>query len=242
MKENNIGSFKTVKALLCGSENLYPWQRKLFEQVFKCRAYSWYGYTEQAALAGECEESSKYHIFPQYGILELIDENGKIIKEAGKMGEIIATGFINFAFPFIRYRTEDLAMYSDEKCSCGRNYDLLGKVEGRLQDIVVTKDNRYVTLTALIFGQHFDSFSRFKEMQIVQKEKGKIEIKIVKSGSFTERDEKEIISRIQDAVGDGLDLEINYVNKISRTKRGKHKFLVQKLPIKYGGNFIPGTG
>ncbi|GAH54989.1 unnamed protein product, partial [marine sediment metagenome] len=48
MKKNNIEPFSSVKALLCGSENLYPWQRELLEEVFQCRVYSWYGHAEQA--------------------------------------------------------------------------------------------------------------------------------------------------------------------------------------------------
>lgn len=75
MKENNIKKFPSVKAILCGSENLYSWQRKLLEEVFQCRVYSWYGHTEKCCLAGECEKSSYYHIFPEYGYTELIGED-----------------------------------------------------------------------------------------------------------------------------------------------------------------------
>jgi len=31
-----------------------------------------------------------------------------------------------------------------------------------------------------------------------------------------------------------LDIEFNYVHDIERTERGKHKFLIQKLPVKFG--------
>ena len=72
MKENNVEPFLSVKALLFGSENLYPWQREFLEKVFQCRAYSWYGHSEMCALAGECDQSIYYHIFPEYGFVELI--------------------------------------------------------------------------------------------------------------------------------------------------------------------------
>ena len=40
MKKNNIKPFPSLKALLCGSENLYPWHRELLNEIFQCRVYS----------------------------------------------------------------------------------------------------------------------------------------------------------------------------------------------------------
>ena len=232
MKINDIKPFKSVKALLCGSENLYPLQRELFEEVFNCRVYSWYGHTEQVVLAGECENSHYYHIFPEYGFVELVN-NGRVIHDDNEIGEVVATGFNNYAFPFIRYKTMDIAKYKKYNCSCGRNYRLFEKIEGRTQDLIVTKDGRLITLTALIFAQHFDSFSRLKEMQIVQEKKGEIFINIVKSREFLNDDENEIAARIHNAVGDGLKINFKFVNSIPRTKNGKMSFLIQKLPINF---------
>jgi len=233
MKENNIEAFPSVKAILCGSENLYPWQRELLEEVFKCRVYSWYGHSEMAVLAGECEKSTYYHIFPEYGIVELIDNNGEILTKGNGMGEIVATGLNNFICPLIRYRTMDLAVPTNAKCECERNYPLLKRVEGRLQELVVTKNKRLITLTALMFAQHFEAFSRIKEMQLVQEKEGELLIKIVKASQYLPKDEQEILSKMQKAVGSGLNINFNYVKNISRTKSGKYRFLIQKLSIKF---------
>jgi phenylacetate-CoA ligase len=149
MKENDIDPFPSIKALLCGSENIYSWQRELLEEVFQCRVYSWYGHAEQAVLAGECEHSTFYHIFPEYGIAELISNDGKIVKEEGGIGEIVATGFNNFIFPFIRYKTMDLGVYTNKKCECGRECPILKRVEGRLQELIITRNNRLISMTAI---------------------------------------------------------------------------------------------
>ena len=234
MKENDIEPFPSIKAVLCGSENLYSWQREVLEEVFQCRVDSWYGHTEQAVLAGECEKSTYYHIFSEYGLVELIGKDGKPVTDESVMGEIVATGFNNFAMPFIRYRTNDLAVLTNVKCECGRNYSLLKKVEGRLQELVVTKDRRFITLTALIFAQHFEAFSKVKEMQLVQEEEGEITVKIVKTSQYSADDEKEILSKMQRAVGSGLDVNFDYVDRIPRTQSGKYRFLIQKLPIDFG--------
>jgi len=234
MKENSITAFESVIAILCGSENIYEPQRRLLEDGFKCRVYSWYGHTEQAVLAGECEKSRYYHIFPEYGIVELIGKDGKPVTQESEMGEIIATGLNNFAFPFIRYRTADLGVHTSQKCTCGRNYPLLKKVEGRLQDLVVTKDERLISLTSLIFAQHFEAFSRIKEMQLVQERAGKLLVKIVNASQYSDSDEQEILSKMQRAVSRRLDISFAYVDHIPRTKSGKYGFLIQKLPIEFG--------
>jgi phenylacetate-CoA ligase len=234
MKKHNIKSFPTVKTILCASENLYPCQIDLLESAFKCRAWDFYGHTEQAALAGQCEVSNYYHIQPEYGILELIRDDGNPVTSGDEFGEIIATGFNNFACPFIRYRTMDLAVPSHSKCECGRDYTLLKKIEGRLQELIVTKDKRLITLTALIFAQHFEAFSKIKEMQLVQEKEGELIVKIAKTSQYSANDEKEILSKMQRAVSNGLHISFSYVDHIPRTKNGKYKFLIQKLPIKFG--------
>jgi len=231
MKDHNIEPFPTVKALLCGSENIYPWQRQVFEDTFQCRIYSWYGHSEMAVLAGECENSSNYHIFPEYGAVELIDNNGKPIEEEEVRGEIVATGFNNYAMPFIRYRTGDIAVYSKQECSCGRNYPMLKKIEGRIQELIVLKDGTYIPAT--VFLQHFEAFNNIKEMQIIQEKAGIVIVNIIKRPKYSKIDEQEILSYVQKGIGDRLDIEFAYVDNISRFKSGKYKFLIQKLPIKF---------
>jgi phenylacetate-CoA ligase len=236
MNENNIPPFPSVKAILCASENLYLWQRELLESRLKCRVWDFYGHAERAALAGQCEKSNYYHVQSEYGIVELIDEKGNPATNENEMAEIVATGFNNFACPLIRYRTMDLAVPSNAKCECGRNYPLLKDIEGRLQDLVVTRDKRLITLTALIFAQHFEAFSRVKQMQLFQQKAGELVVKIVKAPKYSRKDEQEIMLKMQRAVGHGLDIAFDYVDHIPRTQIGKFRFLIQELPIEFGGH------
>ena len=102
MKKHSIEPFNSVKAILCSSENMYPGQRELLGDVFQRRIYAWYGHAERVVLAGECERNTFYHIFPEYGIVELIGENGKRVTEDGNVGIIVGTGLTNYAISFIR--------------------------------------------------------------------------------------------------------------------------------------------
>jgi len=226
-----------LKALLLGSEEVYPFQRQLLEESFKARVFSWYGQSEKVVLAGECEQSAYYHIFPQYGITEVVDENGEDINY-GRVGQVVGTSFINYAMPLIRYSPRDLAILSNRKCECGREYPLMEQVIGRTQDVVVTRNRKLIPLTALIFGQHFNVFSKIRQMQIVQKKEGKIILRIVKDLNYSVNDEEEIYGKIKSIVRGDLDIAFEYCKSIPRTKLGKHRFLIQKLDLEHSWQLI----
>lgn len=232
IKENKIEPFPTIKAILCGSENLYDWQRNLLEEVFQCRVYSWYGHAEQVVLAGECEKSTHYHIFPEYGIVELIGKDGKPVTQENELGEVVATGLNNFACPLIRYRTMDLAVLANTKCGCGRNYQLLKKVEGRLQELIVTGTGRLISMTAI--NMHSDVFDNVRQFQFYQEKKGEVIFNIVRNEAYTDRDTEYIRRELQKKLGVDVDLIIRFVDHIPRTQSGKYRFLIQKLPIEFG--------
>ena len=232
MRENDVEPFASVKAILCSSENLYLWQRGLLEEVFQCRVYSWYGHAEQAVLAGECEKSSYYHIFPEYGFVELIGNDNKPVTEEGEMGEIVATGLNNFICPLIRYRSMDLAVCSNTKCECGRNYALLKRVEGRLQEFIVANDGSLISLGPAIFGIHEAEWTKVKQIQFLQEMPGELVIQVVKDPSYSNAAIEAYVLRLFKArLGRQFKLDVRFVDHIPQTKSGKYRFLIQKLPI-----------
>jgi phenylacetate-CoA ligase len=230
MKKHEIKPFTTLKAILCGSENVYPWQRDLLKQVFGCRIFSWYGHSEMGALAGECEESADYHLFPEYGLVGLIGANGTKVENAAERGEIVTTGFNNPIFPLIRYRTGDFAAYSDHDCACARAYDRLTSVEGRwLQELIVGTNNRVFPITAI--NAHSDVYDNVEQFQFHQEREGELTLNLVKGANYTEEDSRRIHRELVKKLGRDMKLEIEFVDHIDRTQAGKFKFIVQKLPV-----------
>lgn len=234
-----------VKVLLCGSENLYPAQKTLFEEVFQARVYGWYGHAESCCLAGYCDKRDYYHVYSEYGYVELIDQDGNVLPwQEGQRGEIVGTSFINDAMPFIRYRAGDIAVAGPDSCICGRNYRLLEKIEGRKQEYIITADGRAIALTGVVFGQHWHAFARIRQLQFVQDKPGKVTIKIVKAEDFRQEDEKEILDKLLNCVISGLEISFEYVDQIPLTSRGKHIFVKQSLslPSAWAGNVEAGEG
>ena len=232
MREHGIEPFPTIKAVLCGSENLYPWQRSLLTETFGCRVFSWYGNSEQTVLAGECEESTHYHIFPEYSVVELIGRDGLPVEGPGAMGEVVATNLTNFVCPLIRYRTMDVAVASKKQCSCGRQYPLLEKVEGRLQEFIVTRSGNLISVTPINYES--EAFENIRQFQMYQEEMGELIMKIVRKPTYTEEDTRQLTRELQWQLGDEVNVHVRFVNEIPRTEGGKFRYLIQKLPISIG--------
>lgn len=230
--KNNSFELKGLKAIFCFGENIYDWQREFLEKFFKCRVHGQYGHREQCILAGTCEKSNSYHCFPDYGLVELIDRNGKQVTKDGEIGEIVATGFHTGIFPFIRYKTGDIAIYTSSRCECGRNYLLFKSIEGRVQDFLVSKTKRLVPLMGVL-QLIAKSSSNMKEYQLYQDCEGEIILHIVKKEEFSEDDVRNIKENFQTRLGDEFSLSLVYVDSIPLTSRGKYQFLIQKIPIHF---------
>jgi len=226
--ENKLDiSIKNLKALICSSENLYDFQRKQLEQAFNTRIFSFYGHTEHSCLAGECEKSNCYHLQSEYGYTELINQSGKDVINEDEPGEIVCTGFNNYSFPFIRYRTGDIAINSNEKCSCGRNYKLIKKIQGREQDYFIDITGSKITLTC-----SDDALWCVKDKiwlyQYVQNEPGKIILFIQPRIEFTYED-KFCVLKDFERFYPRFHLELCFTDHISRTKAGKFRYLIQNI-------------
>jgi phenylacetate-CoA ligase len=231
MALRGVPPFPSVKAVLCASENLRAAQRALFEEVFGCRVFDGYGQVELAVLSGGCEKHHTHHVFPEYGVTELIDETGRGITEAGKVGEIVGTGFGNRLMPLLRYRTGDLAAFTDGPCECGRAYPLFSRIEGRTQEYFVGRGGALIPLLG-----NYDVSARMRdkirELQFVQEREGAVVVNTVKEpGCSDSQVQKEVLARLRERSGGQLDFEVRFVERIGRTTRGKQKLLIQKVPV-----------
>jgi phenylacetate-CoA ligase len=236
MQDNNVEHFSTVRALLCGSENLFEWQRELLEAVFQCRVFSWYGQSELAAFASECEVSHLYHVFPEYGVFELVDKKDRPITKAGVIGEIVATGFNNDAVPFIRYRTGDLAQYADATCECGRHHALLRRIEGRANEFVVDRNGKEIPMTAILAATDkvfvSSDFDGVRQFQFFQGKPGEVILNIIPGKDYGKSDSGQLFAAVKERLGGEMSLEVRLVDQIPPSAAGKHRTLMQKLTVR----------
>lgn len=212
----------TLKGIQLTSETAFEYQIRYIEKIFQTKVYMQYGHTEAAVFGYTYDESHRYRCSPLYGHVEILDENGNHVKE-GETGEVVVTSYSNFAMPFIRYKTGDLAEYGGTKGAVVT----LNKVWGRTQDIIYTIEREPVFLTAIIFGLHYHAFANIVKWRLVQKEYGSVVFMIVKSRDYTKKDEEELRESFYKNAG--IQTEFEYVEDLGLTKSGKSVFLEQRL-------------
>ena len=222
------GAFPPLSGVLCASENLYEWQRVYMQRVFRTRVFSHYGQYEQVALAGFCEYAPTYHVLPQHAYVELLDKENNPVRP-NQTGEIVGTSFTMAATPFIRYRTQDYATLQGDSCPhCGRPYQVWSRVDGRLQEFIQASDGRLVSMTALNF--HNDIFDDIKQFQFHQIQPGIVTFCYVPKNTF---DPATMLQHLQIKL-QGFEIQLQPVETIPLTPRGKHRFLRQELSLGIG--------
>ncbi len=230
MLQNDEPHISSVKGILSASENAYPSQVKLFEQVFNCPVCRQYGLGELSAFAGSCQHSSSYHCYNTYSYVELIDENGLPVTEPGKRGEIVGTTFDIFTMPLIRYRTGDYAIYEGNRCSlCNHKGLVFSEIEGRSQETIINKAGESLSLGTFIFGIHEEFWSKISSIQFVQEKVGELKI-LASSNSLTEEEISSYVYNLfEKRFRHNFNISVIPARTIQRTGAGKHKYLIQKL-------------
>ena len=220
----------TLKAVLLGSENVLDYQVKRIKDFFNIdKVFFWYGHAELCNLGGNCEYSNDYHFFPSYGYTEFFKTNSINDTAIENIVEIVGTSFINPLMPLIRYKTEDYGIEKKTNCTCGRNHMLLSKVIGREQEIAVGFNNTKITLTALVFGRHQNYLNHVVNMQIINTSPGELLVKVITMTSFTDQHKKEIINSLSEKEGMPFNTKVEMVETLSKTKNGKHRFLIREF-------------
>lgn len=219
-----------IKGFLAGSEGLTELQRNLITKELKIPIYNWYGHSEKLILGGPCKNNSAIHIEPTYGHFELLNEDDEKITTVGEVGEIVGTGIHNNYMSFLRYRTGDFAEYAGDYCDhCGRHLPLIKNIQGRREkNKIFLNDGSYVSITAL--NLHSDLFLYIDGMQYIQKDKGQLEIILIKGENYTTEVEERFKTHFDNALLGKCHYNILYSNQTFKEENGK--FLPLKQYIK----------
>jgi len=219
-----------LTAVLTSSETLFPIQRKTIEKSFECRVFDFYGLAERVIFATECDKHEGHHLNMDYGITEILDNKAESVKK-GQTGWLVGTSLHNYAMPFIRYKSNDVSVIRTKKCSCGREFPLMDDVTTKAEDIVVTKDGRYVSPSVLTHP--FKPLHNIKMSQIIQEDVDRIRIKIVKGPGYNDKDTEILLSAFCDRVGPEMTVRVEFVDSIERTDAGKFKWVISKVPLRF---------
>lgn len=220
------------RAVYTHSETLLDHQRAVIENAMGCKVYNWYGNTEMVGNIVECERGS-LHVRQEHSVLEILTLEGKPARP-GDVAELVGTGFGNYATPLIRYRLGDTVLMGDAECTCGRAGPFVQSVMGRVDDVVVTPDGRYVGRLDHVFKDALN----VSEAQLRQDEVGSLTVRLVTRPQFGDRDRDMLDREFRTRLGPAIRLDYEMVPEIPREANGKFRFVVSSVPLRMGETII----
>ncbi|WP_372795644.1 phenylacetate--CoA ligase family protein [Lutibacter sp.] len=222
IRKQNLKAPK-LKAVLTSSEKLTTTMRTIIENTFQCKVFDAYSGVEACGLISE-NKKGELLFSPDSGIMEVLDSNGKNLNY-GKSGEVVATGFLNYDQPLIRYRIGDSVKLSEnQKTFSGSKMLKIDEIEGRIEDVIIgSKGQKMVRFHGIFVG-----IPSIIMAQVIQKTLNQIEIKLVVENSYETNFEKVMIDRIKSQLGEVL-INFSYVNEIEKTTNGKYKAVISNL-------------
>lgn len=228
-EENLKVKFDTI---FVHSENVLDYQKEFFEKFYDAKVVNQYGNNEKAGLIHSCKYG-KLHSQDDYAYHEILDENGEDVL-GEEEGRLVCTNLYNYAMPFLRYDTRDIASFSEKECACGSGFKVVKSITGRASDVLYTADGRRISVidTAFWDADHIELAN------IYQSEKGKMIVRIVKSKGYTSEDEKLLLQGLEKQCAGDMEIEIRYVtsDEIPRTPAGKVRFILSDISDCVSGN------
>lgn len=214
-----------IKVVFVTSEKLYDEQRAVISEVFGCPVANGYGARDAGFIAHQCPSGS-LHISAEDIIVETVRPDG-VAAASGEAGEIVVTHMATADFPFVRYRTGDRGVLSDEPCTCGRGLPVLKEVQGRTTDFVVARDGTVMHGLALIYTvRDLPGVERFK---IEQMTLDQMVVKVLAGPGFGVAEEARIIRDFKSRLGEAVDIRVDRVSDMANETSGKFRYVVSHV-------------
>jgi phenylacetate-CoA ligase len=211
-----------IRVAFTTGETLYPDQREAIEAVFGAPVANGYGSRDAGFIAHQCPQGS-LHVSAEDVVVELVGADGRPVAP-GESGEVVVTHLATGDFPFIRYRTGDMAVASGRRCGCGRGLPVLDEVQGRSTDFILTAGGNRMHALALIYEVRDKPGVR--AFKFVQAADLSLELLLVAGPELTDRVESTIRDGLARRMGPGTVLDIRRVAEIPPEASGKYRYVV----------------
>jgi phenylacetate-CoA ligase len=209
-------------AVFTSSETLLEPQRNAIEKSTGAAVADHYSNAELCVSVSQCPELG-YHVDTELCALE-VDPHEET--DDWVRGEIIATGFANRAMPLLRYRTGDVAtLLKRGACPCGRGRPLLERIDGRIEDYIITPDGRRVGRMDHIFKDTLE----VKEAQLYQPSVEQLIVRIVPGSGWGLDVERYLDHELRSRIGPGLATSYELHDSLPRAENGKFRAVISSV-------------
>lgn len=203
-----------------GAETLLPHQREVMERAFQAKVADQYGASEHCGNISQCEHG-RYHVDMELGVVEFLPIPGL----PSNVRRIICTGLRNPVMPLIRYDIGDIATLAEGRCPCGRESQIVERIDGRIESYIVTPDGRRLGRLDFLFK---DS-GRISECQLFQESLDSVTFRIVRGSGYSAADEESLVSDARRFLGQQIAIRLEYLDAIPREANGKFRQIVSKV-------------
>lgn len=123
-------TFPSLKVIENNGSYMSDEERNDIAKRYNCTVVDNYGCREVWTIAFGCKENYM-HVNEGNILFEIIDDSGNEITETDITGNVVVTSLSQYAMPYIRYSTGDLAQYVEGNCPCGNCSRRIRIIPGR---------------------------------------------------------------------------------------------------------------
>jgi phenylacetate-CoA ligase len=213
-----------IRLAIAAGEPLDERARQHAEKWLGCPVYFQYGTRELGTFAQECTEKAGYHYAQDLAYCEVIDDAGIDVEH----GHLAITYFGNRVVPLIRYKGGDGASMELSVCACGRPYQRLRSIDGRIAAMIRTPDQR--AITSLVFPHIFKDYAWIREFQVEQTGTNRLVVRVRRNdGAFSASSLTELEAKIHGLIGHDNRLEWDFDSSFIEVPSGKHVYFISRL-------------
>ena len=177
------------------------------------------------SAASECDHGN-LHFWPETGIMEIYDPSDGSISTSKASGSYCLTGLVNEDMPLIRYKNGDIGPlpHWGETCGCGRTLPILGPIQGRSNDLVLTRDGRELYILDSLYNG-----LPIAEAQLIQLDLEHLAVNVVPAEGY---DRTMVTGAIHNRLAlylGSVQVQYNEVDEIERDPNGKFRAFISKL-------------
>lgn len=211
-------------------ETLSTVRRRALQESYSCPVFDFYSQHECVSMIAECEQHF-LHLVDDFAYHEIIDSGGSDATEHLR-GELVGTGYYNFAMPLIRYRTRDEIILSDDggPCACGRVFRRVKEIIGKQCDYIETPDGR---ILGAVMSHSMDRGQGVVMSQCVQDAPDHLYVNLITDESFRDETFQALEADLRKRVGEEMKIEFRQVSQMEKRPGGKTPFLLSKIGNQY---------
>ena len=221
-------SIRSLKRIFTSSEYLAHPIKRHIEKSLRAKVYDIYGSTETKEIAWQCSRSDGYHINEDEVVVEVVDENGKVLPH-GRPGNLVITDLQNQAMPLIRYRNQDQGLLLKKPCACGLGFSLMRPLSGRASEHICLPNGRCIS--PYLFTTSIEKTRGLLQYQIIQDRNDSIKVKTIFEKGLFEPGSITIRSILANVTENQMTIELEDCINIDIAKNGK--LMVVKNEIKH---------